>query len=254
MTINRNYESVKSDGSIGNVIFDSEYHEADLEPLMLGNSRSTNVVSRILTLISISLIVSVSFLCIQYFGSSMTHQTNFSTNPDQMYLESSSNVFTLSSSAFPANGTLPDMYTCKVGDELGVSPPLDWINAPAGTIDFAVAMKKKTGYSWCVYDIQSSISELLANSTDVGITGGTVEFDSSDKNVTRYDYDEPCAKGPGVAEYTFQVFAFSRSVSSALLSMGISKKSTNPVVILDVMGDSLLGVASLPCYFTLYDV
>ena len=252
MTINRNYESVKSDGSIGNVIFDSEYHEADLEPLMLGNSRSTNVVSRILTLISISLIVSVSFLCIQYFGSSMTHQTNFSTNPDQMYLESSSNVFTLSSSAFSANGTLPDIYTCKVGDELGVSPPLEWINAPAGTTDFVVTMKKNSGYSWCVYDIQSSFSELPANSTDVGITGGTVEFSSSDKHVTRYDYDEPCSKGAGMREYTFQVFAFSRSVSSALLSMSIAKKSANPVVILDVMGDSLLGVASLTCYFTLY--
>ena len=68
---------------------------------------------------------------------------------------SDSSAFTLTSTAFVANGTMADKYSCKFGTETGVSPPLAWNNPPPDTEDFMITMKKESGYSWTVYDLGS---------------------------------------------------------------------------------------------------
>ena len=57
-------------------------------------------------------------------------------------------TFTLTSPAFENDGNFPEAYTCKLGTETGVSPPLAWSNPPAGTVDYLITMKKESGYSW----------------------------------------------------------------------------------------------------------
>ena len=251
-TIKADYQSLQPNGSENEAIFDSKYDKVDDETLGAEKRWNINTVTTASTLIITTLIVSLSFMCIQIYGSSTSRETNLSLNPELMYLKSSTDLFTLESSAFLPNGTLPDIYTCKGGIETGISPPLNWSNAPVGTTDFVVTMKKESGYSWCLYNIENRFSELLANNTEVGTFGGTAEFSSTDKHVTKFAYDEPCSKGPGVRDYTFEVFAFSESVNSTLSSMGISDEEINPILILDTMGDKLLGIASLICHFTLY--
>ena len=251
MNVKADYQSFQSSSSDNDGVFDLKYDEVDDETLGL-ERKSINTVSTASTLMITSIVVSLAFMSIQMYGSSISRQTNLSLNPEELYLKSSTNLFTLESSAFLANGTLPDIYTCKAGIESGISPPLHWSNAPTGTKDFVVTMKKESGYSWCLYNIESLLFELPANNTDVGIFGGTVEFSSADKHVTKFRYDEPCSKGPGVRDYTFQVFAFSKSVESTLSSMGISHDKINPILILNSMGDSLLGIATMTCYFALY--
>jgi phosphatidylethanolamine-binding protein (PEBP) family uncharacterized protein len=44
-------------------------------------------------------------------------------------------AFQLKTAAFPANGRIPELYTCEGED---VPPPLVWSGAPAGAKSFAV--------------------------------------------------------------------------------------------------------------------
>ena len=201
-------------------------------------------------------VVAIAVLSFAYIGSKpASNVTSFVSYYDSnTYKRTHSNIGTLFSLASPTiilNGTLPDQYTCKQGVGSGVSPPLNWTDAPGASQDFMVAMEKVGGYSWCVYDLVG-LSSLPANNTDIGITGGTVEFSSTDKHVTRYTYDEPCSKGPGMRVYSFIIFAFSKPVVPVLTAMGVSAKSVNPILVLDLMADSYLGSAVLPCNFTLY--
>ena len=95
----------------------------------------------------------------------------------------SSSGFIVTSSAFEANGTLPDKYTCKFGTETGVSPPLAWSNPPEGTTDFMITMKKESGYSWTVYDlllldhVDEAVSNAASSGSTVGEIAGTEAWD-----------------------------------------------------------------------------
>ena len=75
--------------------------------------------------------------------------------------------FTLTSSAFSANGAMPVKYTCEAED---VSPPLAWSGAPDGTKSFALvvddpdapdpAAPKRVYAHWVLYDMDSSATAL----------------------------------------------------------------------------------------------
>jgi phosphatidylethanolamine-binding protein (PEBP) family uncharacterized protein len=159
--------------------------------------------------------------------------------------------FKLGSIAFPNNGTLPDIYTCKNGVGSGVSPPLNWSFAPEGTQDFMVVMWKQSGYSWSMYNL-SSVDHVDAGEQIHGVTGGTVEFNPNDKHVTKFSYDEPCSKGPGSRTYIFYIFALSERISPFMARMGVHAESMNPIVITNAMSKQILAVAALPVHFTLY--
>ena len=76
-------------------------------------------------------------------------------------------TFTLTSSAFPANGAMPIRYTCEAED---VSPPLAWSGAPDATKSFALivddpdapdpAAPKRVYVHWVVYDMADSARAL----------------------------------------------------------------------------------------------
>ena len=161
--------------------------------------------------------------------------------------------FQLGSTSFPANGTLPDIYTCKLGMGTGVSPPLNWTAAPEGTVDYLVAMWKQSGYMWSVYNIPTNVTYLEANNT-LYMNGGSVSFNGSSSAFSLFTYDEPCSKGPGSKKYVFYIYAFSKLVLPTLDNLGIDPSDINPITIVDIMSDNILGVASLTSHFTRYSV
>jgi phosphatidylethanolamine-binding protein (PEBP) family uncharacterized protein len=114
-------------------------------------------------------------------------------------------TFTLTSSAFADGGTLPASYTC---DGAGLSPPLSWSGAPAGTAEFAILMTTPaldgTRWNWVLYGIPPGVGSLDAGTSGVGTAGLT-----SDGPELRYY--PPCSTGPGDKPYTFTIHALSGS-------------------------------------------
>ena len=175
--------------------------------------------------------------------------------------------FVLTSPAFEADGTFPEQYTCKLGTETGVSPPLAWTGAPEGTVDYLITMKKESGYSWAVYDISSDIthvdeavSNAAASGATVGLIAGTEAWDidvppfiSTANYVSMYKYEEPCSKGPGAKWYLFTIYAFSKRAADVMAENNFEKENTKPTQILEIMNDYILGSAAITANFNLYD-
>ena len=105
-------------------------------------------------------------------------------------------------------GQLPAEFTC---DGAGVSPPVAWSGAPAGTVEFAVLMSTLPGdgttkWNWVLYAVPSTVSGLSRAETRVGVFG--VGSDGP-----QAAYQPPCSQGPGAKEYTFTVYALSRALT-----------------------------------------
>ena len=107
-------------------------------------------------------------------------------------------------------------FTC---DGAGISPPLAWTNAPAGTQSFAVTMhhfppagEEKHVYI-VVYDLPAATLQLGEGST-LGSWGlNTVNGKPA--------YTPPCSKGPGRKDYILTVYALSASPDFPELTAGI---------------------------------
>jgi len=105
-------------------------------------------------------------------------------------------------------GQLPTEFTC---DGAGVSPPLAWTGAPAGTAEFVVLMTTLPGdgttkWNWVLYAVPPAVSGLARAETRVGVFG--VGSDGP-----QAAYQPPCSQGPGPKEYTFTVYALSRALT-----------------------------------------
>jgi len=72
-------------------------------------------------------------------------------------------TFTLTSTSFGPDGTIPVRHTCDGAD---VSPPLAWSGAPAGTAAFALIQDdpdapRPGGFvHWVAYDVPASVTRL----------------------------------------------------------------------------------------------
>lgn len=116
---------------------------------------------------------------------------------------------------FSHNGTYPKLYTC---DSTGISPGLQWSNAPSSTKSYAITMYTvpPTGDKHVyivLYNISSSVSSIPDNSKSIGVWGiNTVDG----KNT----YTPPCSQGPGPKIYVLTIYALS---SDANLSFSTTK-------------------------------
>lgn len=133
-------------------------------------------------------------------------------------------VFSLSSPAFEAGGTLPDLYICmeKTGLPDDTNPPLAWADVPDGTVEFVMLMSTvvsnssgtSTKYNWVLYDIPLSAAAIPEDNTVItsGHTGTTqVGTPGLTSDGPDYDYSPPCSQGPGLKHYTFTLYALSQS-------------------------------------------
>jgi len=119
-------------------------------------------------------------------------------------------AFALTSSAFPAGGSIPVRFTCDGKD---VAPPLAWSGAPAGTKRFALIVDdpdapdpkapKMTWVHWVLYDIPASASALPEAVTSAELPAGTREGSNDWK---RTGYGGPCPP-VGRHHYHFKLYA-----------------------------------------------
>ena len=134
---------------------------------------------------------------------------------------SMANDFSLTSSTFQNDASIPKKYTCQ-GDNM--SPPLLWSGAPAGTKAFALlvddpdvpkALKPEGVFDhWTLYNIPAS-----ATSIAEGRSLGTRGANGAGKN----EYTGPCPPKhyePSEHRYFFRLYALDANLN---LSEGASK-------------------------------
>ncbi len=117
----------------------------------------------------------------------------------------SAGTLIVSSSAIGANARIAAEHTCD-GD--GVSPPVSWSGAPAGTKCYALSLwhtapDQEKSY-WLVYNIPASTTQFVRNAKSLGT------FGLNDRR--RAAYEPMCSKGPGVKKYHITVYALSSEV------------------------------------------
>ncbi len=113
----------------------------------------------------------------------------------------------LTSDAFPANRTIPILYTC---DGEGVSSPLSWSNVPEGTGSFALILEDPdapagTFSHWVLYNIPGEQRELPAGiSLARELEGGAIQGLNSFRKT---GYSGPCPPSGSTHRYVLTLWA-----------------------------------------------
>lgn len=134
-------------------------------------------------------------------------QEAFIARPDQP--RSSDGKFMLMSSVVEDLQKLPVEFT---GDGEGISPPLQWAGAPAGTQSYTLIMDhvapdgEKKWY-WTVYDIPANAAILQKDSQRIGELGTGFKGEVG--------YEPPHSKGPGAKKYVITLYALAETLKLA---------------------------------------
>ena len=159
---------------------------------------------------------------------SNTSVSNIGTSP------TIANQIKFSGNGFIHNGLYPKLYTC---DSLGVSPGLQWSNAPSTTTNYAITMYTipPTGDKHVylvLYNIPATAISIPDNSKSTGIFG----INTVDGKTT---YTPPCSQGPGAKIYVLTLYALnapptisvtSNQVTMAILQAGMKNKIVDSAV------------------------
>jgi len=155
-------------------------------------------------------------------------------------LTPSTSDFTLQSTAFKNNGSLPKEFTC---DGLSASPPLNWVNAPTGTKSFAITMHHIPGPGdkhvyLVLYNIPAQTTSIPESVSGVGLFGiNTVN------GLTQYT--PPCSKGPGSKIYVLTVYALSKEPT-----IDVAQNEVTMDVLLSAISDITLATAEMSVEYT----
>ncbi len=112
------------------------------------------------------------------------------------------NQIKFTGNGFVHNGAYPKLFTC---DSLGVSPGLQWSNAPSSTTSYAITMYtipptgEKHVYT-VLYNIPATATSIPDNSKSIGVFG----INTVDGKTT---YTPPCSQGPGAKVYVLTLYA-----------------------------------------------
>ena len=143
-----------------------------------------------------------SFLiCLGCQKSAVTTATTSITNPTSN-TPGIANQLKFNGNGFANNGIYPKLYTC---DSLGISPGVQWSNAPSTTTSYALTMYTipPTGDKHVyivLYNIPASTSSIPDNSKSIGVFG----INTVDGKTT---YTPPCSQGPGAKIYVLTLYA-----------------------------------------------
>ena len=111
----------------------------------------------------------------------------------------------LRSSAFPDGTTIPRRFTC---DGTGLSPPLDWSDAPETTRSFVLLCDDPdapagTWHHWAAYDIPADRAALVEGAAQQG-----KGFKQAINDFQQPGYGGPCPpRGDGIHRYRFRLLA-----------------------------------------------
>jgi phosphatidylethanolamine-binding protein (PEBP) family uncharacterized protein len=133
--------------------------------------------------------------------SASTSSDNSSINPINN-TPTIANQLKFNGNGFSNNGLYPKLYTC---DSLGLSPGLQWSNAPSTTTNYAITMHTipPTGEKHVyivLYNIPATTLSIPDNSKSIGVFG----INTVDGKTT---YTPPCSQGPGAKIYVLTLYA-----------------------------------------------
>jgi len=124
-------------------------------------------------------------------------------------------AFTVTSSAIEEDGTVDYLYTCFSEDGTYTSPPVEWSGAPEETVSYALALYQSEENSvasyhifWFMYNIDPSITSLVANCSQADSSIGTVGLNNANTNA----YFALCAGGGGLRYYYLTIYAMDSMV------------------------------------------
>lgn len=147
--------------------------------------------------------------------------------------------FVLRSPVVTEGGALPKEFT---GDGEGISPPLEWTGAPAGTKSLALIMHHEAPdglkWYWVLHNIPADTTRLPKNAQDVGTAG-------NNSINRRIGYAPPHSKGPGAKRYTLTLYALSAPPRLTLPAGQVSRDA-----LLAAMKGLVLGTAELNVTYT----
>lgn len=147
--------------------------------------------------------------------------------------------FILSSPVVANGGSLPAEFT---GDGAGITPPLEWKGAPAGTKSYALVMhhldpEGKTKWYWILYNIPATVQSLPKNVQGVGTVGTGFKG--------RIGYEPPHSRSPGAKSYVLSLYAL-----SAPPNVTVPPAQVNYDVIMAALKDRILASADLSVVYT----
>jgi phosphatidylethanolamine-binding protein (PEBP) family uncharacterized protein len=124
----------------------------------------------------------------------------------------------------------------------GISPPLEWRGAPAGTKSFALIMDHLAPGNvmksyWVMWDIPATTTSLPKNARDIGKLGASFRG--------QLGYEPPHSQGPGLKTYIIHLYAL---CASPQLSRPPSEVTRD--VLLNAIKDSILDSAELKVTYT----
>ena len=173
-------------------------------------------------------------------------QEAFVALPDQP--RSSDGKFILMSSVVEDLQKLPVEST---GDGDGLSPPLEWSGAPAGTQSYALIMDHVTPdgdkkWYWTVYDIPANAASLPKDSQRIGKLGTGFKGEVG--------YEPPHSKGPGAKTYVITMYALREPLKVAgtpgreelIAAMNGKVLATSSLRVVHTSGVSVASVPSDP--------
>ena len=148
--------------------------------------------------------------------------------------------FALRSAEVADGGTLPKTYT---GEGEGVTPPLEWSGAPAGTTNYALIMhhtdaQGETFSYWILYNIPADVHRLAKDVKGIGTLGISSRGNHA-------GYTPPNSAGPGAKTYILTVYALSAAPQFTVLPSQVSHE-----VLLAAMKDKILASADLSVTYT----
>jgi Raf kinase inhibitor-like YbhB/YbcL family protein len=121
-------------------------------------------------------------------------------------------TLSITSTSFAQGQPIPAAYSC---DGKGMSPPLSWGTAPAGTKSWAMIMDDPdapmgTFVHWVIYNIPAAATGLAeAMPTDAQLPDGSAQGQNSAR---RSGYMGPCPPG-GTHRYFFKLYALDTMLS-----------------------------------------
>ena len=154
--------------------------------------------------------------------------------------------FQLTSPAFSDNGMMAAKYAGKnpsnpncIGEN--ISPPLQWVNPPAGTRSFALIMHDQEGRNglgvthWVIYGIDGTAREIGEGSG----TNSTASFTSGKNVLGQNSYLGACPpKGTGPHHYVFTLVA--TRLEPGALQAGLAQSQ-----LLEAIGSNAIGATGL---------
>ncbi|MDW7693985.1 YbhB/YbcL family Raf kinase inhibitor-like protein [Flammeovirgaceae bacterium SG7u.111] len=159
------------------------------------------------------------------------------------------NTFTLYSNGLGGEATKLEEFNGFGCTGENKSPQLSWENAPEGTKSFAITMydpDAPTGsgwWHWVVFDIPSTINELVAGAGNITSNLAPKEAIQSITDYGSKGYGGPCPpEGHGLHQYIITVYALKTE------KLGLDE-STNPAVVGYYLWNNTLAKASIVTYY-----